>query len=99
MYDDAQISKARELIQQCIELVQLEEQRSFLLMRLEMDLEAALAALEAVQTVRIAPFAKGLEHVQVLMPALRDAHNRAVYEEPLPSLTDDGEPNEYEVNE
>ena len=55
MYDDAHIANARELIQQCIELVQLEDQRDFLMMRIQTDLEAALAALESVQTVVVAP--------------------------------------------
>ena len=81
MYDDAHIANARELIQQCIELVQLEDQRDFLMMRLQTDLEAALAALEAVQTVVMAPLA-------VLKPA---PHYYNLSE------LDDGEPSKYEV--
>lgn len=85
MYDDAHIATAQAIIQQCLELVQLEEQRNFLLMRLEMDLEEALEALEAVQTVVVAPFVEG---VQVLTPPPQRYN--------LGEL-DEGEPSAYEV--
>ena len=90
--EDSQISIAKMLIQQCVELVEAEPQQTFTLMRLKTDLEAANEALEAVQTVAIAPFAAGIEGVEVLVPPPSRYKTKSLAE------IDDGEPSAYEVN-
>ena len=88
--EDSQISIAKMLIQQCIELVEAEPQQTFTLMRLKTDLEAANEALEAVQTVAIAPLADGVG-VEVLVPPPSQYTTKNLAE------IDDGEPSAYEV--
>ena len=89
MVEDAQIRNAREIIQQCIELVELEPQKTFFLMRLHTDLKAALDALEAVQTIVVAPLADGMD-VMTLVPPPQSYDISGI---------DDGEPSAYEVGE
>ena len=109
MYEHAPIENARMLLQQCIELIAEEPQQSFFLMRLSTDLEAVKAALDAVQTVVIAPLADGIDANILTPPPIRDEatihkamHNvEAVYAgNPPQNLADidDGEPSAYEVD-
>ena len=56
MVDQAPIQKAQELIRKCIELVE-GEQQTFTTFRLRADLDEALEALSAVQTVALPPSA------------------------------------------
>ena len=56
MVERAPIEQARVLIQQCVSVLE-QEQQTFTTLRLRTDLAKAMDALAAVQTVALAPIA------------------------------------------
>ena len=103
MYEHGPIDEARKQLEECIELIDREPQQSFFLMRLRSDLVTVRDALNAVQTIVVAPLADGIDANVATPPPMQGLHNavEAVYAgNPPQSLADldDGEPAAYEVD-